>query len=61
MIPRRWGVLTPTEQAALALPCTWCDAHPGEWCITRAGGEAHAMHEARWALWRHNERERADR
>ena len=58
-LPDRW-VLTPTESACLALPCSYCAAQGGEWCMTRSGGEAHSLHEARWALWRHNHREQVE-
>lgn len=33
--------------AAQFIPCAFCHAHPGHWCVTRSGAQAIALHSTR--------------
>lgn len=44
---------TELEQLILELPCAYCNAQPGVWCVTASG----RWPGQRWAIWMHADRE----
>jgi hypothetical protein len=40
------------EVAMVGIRCTYCDAAPGEWCVTTSGARSGYLHSARFYDWR---------
>ena len=40
------------EVGMVAIRCTYCDAAPGEWCVTKGGHRSGYLHSARFYDWR---------
>lgn len=46
---------TDAEAAILDLPCPYCNARAGEWCVTTNGFRSSYLHSARFYEWRARE------
>lgn len=40
------------EVAMVAIACRYCDAAPGEWCVTESGKRSGHLHSTRFYDWR---------